>query len=1462
MKRGILVPTLILLLATSLYLVSADTVDDQMQRLTYYAEEYETGNIDYVRLLIYLSNIRESINEVVGVVENDGDSVLKIDQIESILGPPTDFTKWAWVETGRGGNDIRLDEAVPEWRKIVFDGNKIQIRIEAYPNIIERIDKDKLVYRLHFNVEFKRPEDQIDVKSKIKEITLLAETFSVDPSRGNAETLAEESVNAERAFEQSFNQGGDNCQALMIDLFGNENKREKQNIVAYEIEFFDGEDFAGIINLDMCEDCSDWQWINIYSWIEGRGPGFDHRINDVDFTDNDREIGNEDLSFEEFEEKTREILDEIKNSLEENDFRSARNSMNELNFITQDWNEVANNVWEVFDQKFEIDWDSMTEEEHNDCNKNYCWIVKEQERREAEKNLKNDNYNRRKTFYLDLFSEYDQTESHSTEENWEIRLIEEFKEFGEEICDNNLDDNDNGAVDCSDEQCGGKVCGKLVDISIDEETLLYCIAGTCQVKDEIIIDEGPICGNNICEPGEMGEIPLQFENETLDEEDEEFPPECAAVDCLQGFHCITGGNCVEDEENKVTLCHIPPGNPSNAHTIEVGAPAVDAHLDHGDYLGECIDEEKSLFCPQDCVSCPVHDPVPCSGTLIFSGEDLEGCPLQPICIEEEESCQVDEDCTQPLCAETVCSKGICEIDELIECRDPDCVDGEEKIQQCESGESIVIEKCLDGLWETTKVECKDSEGESCNDFCWDEVSTMSFSCPGHLEISGSLPNCGCDWICDEVVGVECTVKNDCGNYNDVCSNGKCVTIPEIIEEEAEEIEEDEEIVPGLSPEVPEENEVEDNEAEDEQEAEQEVESELTDNIISNFFRALAYRLTITGRVVNNDFVALQDDNGNEDDPVTTPEPDPEPTPDPESTPDPDPEPTPNPEPDLGGCPNPGEPPEITNECWYEETFDDRGCVSGYDYFCDDKKEFPEDKFDDHDDNFDEDYKDDFDYEEDCKNQCQGYCFDRKIRPCTEDCIWEECGDNLECNVEDVRNSCENRCESETDILVCEDDCSNRCLSGEDIWKDFEDDFEEHKEEKGVFTVGGSCRSSQGRTEAFIWFGGWGTFDDIHRLKEKYYREGDNWCQNDFDNLKIQRREFEKGFNQEFVTWFFDKYLANSADDWQKHMSGIFDLYWNDVSMSEQIADRMQCLNIDKFPEHNLIRVEHETDYGTIEFWEELEVKRIHDNEEATEIISPFMKLWIFPSRDFFKLEMKKAMERGEMPGPPEDIGENRNTPSEEEKRKLIDEGILEDIRDFNEDFGEHVVVQFVDFETGEVAFNIYTRVNENEILYFEPMFPEDNPSEDVRIELDVEKMLDIVEFMETGHVELESPPWSQKKRIGVVEGVTDGVQMFFKFRSLMNSARVFPESAEEAGDFYMRDFFSIIMGDEGDRDRDDFDDEEFTEGREGPGGCQDEEECREYCEENRRECEQFRDNQDLREVFEPKEVITGEVIRG
>jgi hypothetical protein len=48
--------------------------------------------------------------------------------------------------------------------------------------------------------------------------------------------------------------------------------------------------------------------------------------------------------------------------------------------------------------------------------------------------------------------------------------------------------------------------------------------------------------------------------------------------------------CDPADTKKTTVCHIPPGNPSNEHTICVGNASVPAHLAHGDLLGSCCDQ--------------------------------------------------------------------------------------------------------------------------------------------------------------------------------------------------------------------------------------------------------------------------------------------------------------------------------------------------------------------------------------------------------------------------------------------------------------------------------------------------------------------------------------------------------------------------------------------------------------------------------------------------------------------------------------------------------------------------------------------------------------------------------------------------------------------------------------------------------------------------------------------------------
>lgn len=58
--------------------------------------------------------------------------------------------------------------------------------------------------------------------------------------------------------------------------------------------------------------------------------------------------------------------------------------------------------------------------------------------------------------------------------------------------------------------------------------------------------------------------------------------------CSMSFNGRGSCNAVDhmcpppSDSHQIFICHFPPGNPSAVHRIEVGRPALDAHLNHGD----------------------------------------------------------------------------------------------------------------------------------------------------------------------------------------------------------------------------------------------------------------------------------------------------------------------------------------------------------------------------------------------------------------------------------------------------------------------------------------------------------------------------------------------------------------------------------------------------------------------------------------------------------------------------------------------------------------------------------------------------------------------------------------------------------------------------------------------------------------------------------------------------------------
>ena len=69
---------------------------------------------------------------------------------------------------------------------------------------------------------------------------------------------------------------------------------------------------------------------------------------------------------------------------------------------------------------------------------------------------------------------------------------------------------------------------------------------------------------------------------------------------------------------KIDVCHIPPGNPGNFHTITISESALPAHLEHGDFEGSC-DTHCETLC-DDGNECTIDACVPGTETCINVAE--------------------------------------------------------------------------------------------------------------------------------------------------------------------------------------------------------------------------------------------------------------------------------------------------------------------------------------------------------------------------------------------------------------------------------------------------------------------------------------------------------------------------------------------------------------------------------------------------------------------------------------------------------------------------------------------------------------------------------------------------------------------------------------------------------------------------------------------------------------------------
>ena len=269
---------------------------------------------------------------------------------------------------------------------------------------------------------------------------------------------------------------------------------------------------------------------------------------------------------------------------------------------------------------------------------------------------------------------------------------------------------------------------------------------------------------------------------------------------------------------KVQVCHIPPGNPDNFHTITISENAFAAHLAHGDSAGACnalcaqlcddgdrctiddlgdCEENGCPAYPRSPVDCgesdqcyePVCDPVQGCMNTIPPGtmcDDGEVCTELDVCGEDgcagtdfgDECCLGDEACAPTNCNGAYCGTdhrchedpvlcdepGLCQTGACSEI-DGQCVYTE--IECPPSGDACVISECsadTNGECGGTAVACDDQ------DVCTIDSCDSETGCEyAELECMGDA--CNLPIGCDPYLGCQYEVVS-CDD-GDRCTNDRC-----------------------------------------------------------------------------------------------------------------------------------------------------------------------------------------------------------------------------------------------------------------------------------------------------------------------------------------------------------------------------------------------------------------------------------------------------------------------------------------------------------------------------------------------------------------------------------------------------------------------------------------------------------------------------------------------------------------
>ena len=409
--------------------------------------------------------------------------------------------------------------------------------------------------------------------------------------------------------------------------------------------------------------------------------------------------------------------------------------------------------------------------------------------------------------------------------------------------------------------------------------------------------------------------------------------------------------------------------------------------------------------------------------------------------------------------------------------------------------------------------------------------------------------------------------------------------------------------------------------------------------------------------------------------------------------------------------------------------------------------------------------------------------------CTPEKGWCECKQGFF----DCDGDGQNGCESQNQCTECkqDNDCAPaRCSEDNGRVVQFQcKQGDSWIEQVASAELGGNCAErNSGEIEPNVWISAWGEgFENFDQYKQRAWSTSDKTrCAIELEEATKKRLELQASLNDEFFNWFFAKIVVENPGDFEKQGRSIGAVYEAFQRNSDDTARSLRCLGRSDWPaEYKEVRAEVKTEFGKVQLWEERKRTNFWGTEQ--EVFSPYLKMWVFPTKQMFKkFFVEKIKEEGPEGPTPEELAEIRQSPEAMEKIKKIAGAFDGDAR---------IIVQAVD--DGKPIVKFIFIVNERDLIKIEPAETYGGPvSATVSVSLDFVYDLVSSQMKEMEGEHLQVPYWEEQSRPSTV--VNDGVvvvKIFTRiFSGIVNGEiSITPPSALPKIVFILQEMMTMIM---------------------------------------------------------------------